>query len=98
MDLNTAIKCSIKGYVENLNISNFMFATYTGGGIKIDNKPKTIPLEFAVVPKHLTDYNIDMVINGTTQNVTVKNKLVVGDRLIVGQATGAQKYFIIDRV
>lgn len=98
MDLNTAIKHSIKGYVENLNISNFMFATYTGGGIKIDNKPKIISFEFAVVPKHLTDYNIDMVINGNTQNVTVKNKLVVGDRLIVGQATGAQKYFIIDRV
>lgn len=98
MDINTAIKHIVKGYIENFNISNFMYATYTGGGIKIDSKPKAVDMTFVTIPKSLTDHNLKVVIGGVEQEIAVKNKLEVGDRLIVGQAVGAQKYFVIDRV
>jgi len=98
VDINASIKYVAKGYIDNLNISNFMFATYTGGGIKVDNKPKAVDMTFVIIPQHLTDYDLKVKINGAEQTIKVKNKLEVGDRLIVGQATGAQKYFILDRV
>lgn len=97
MDLNTAIKHIVKGYVDNLSVSDFAYATYTGSGIKIENKPKVIDMSFVIVPQHLTDYKLTAVINGTEQEITIKNKLKVGDKLIVGKATGNQKYFILDR-
>ena len=97
MDLNTAIKYIVKGYIDNLNVSDFAYATFTGSGIKVENKPKVIDMTFVIVPQHLTDYKLTAIIGGAEQEITIKNKLKAGDRLIVGKATGNQKYFILDR-
>lgn len=98
VDIVTAIKRVIEGYLENEAIADAVYGTYTGGGLKIDGKPEVVPLDMVDIPKMLTDYDIKMTVNGTEQTVTVKNKLAPGDRVAVIQKYGGQKYFIIDRL
>lgn len=98
VDVVTAIKMVIKGYLENEAIADAVYGTYTGSGLKIDGKPEIIPLDMVDIPKMLTDYQTKMTINGAEQTVTVKNKLIPGDRVAAIQKYRGQKYLIVDRL
>jgi len=52
-DLAIAIKGIVKDYIDNENISDLVYATYTGAGLKIDNKPLPVDMDMVDVPMNL---------------------------------------------
>ena len=98
VDVVTAIKMVIKGYLENEAITDAVYGVYTGAGLKIDGKPEIIPMDMVDIPKTLTDYEVKILVNGAEQTVTVKNKLEPGERIAVIQKRRGQKYLIVDRL
>lgn len=50
------------------------------------------------IPKSLTDYDIEISINGMKNKCTVHNALKVGDKLILLRQAGGQKYTVLDRM
>ena len=58
----------------------------------------TIPSSLLILPKHLTDYDVKMIINGEEQTVTVFNALKIGDKVALLRKQGGQSYFILDRI
>lgn len=51
--LRDTIKQIVKDYMENENLSDLVYATYTGAGLKIDNKPQVVSLDMVDIPQHL---------------------------------------------
>lgn len=49
-DLAQAIKKIVEGYLNNMDISDFAYATYRGDDILIDGKPLPIPMDMVIVP------------------------------------------------
>ena len=47
------IKRIVKDYLENESMSDVMYGTFTGGGLKVDGKPYAVPLEMVDIPLHL---------------------------------------------
>lgn len=58
----------------------------------------TIPAIMLVIPKHLTNYKINMQIDGEDKEVTIKNALKVGDKVALLRKQGGQSYFILDKL
>ncbi len=51
-----AIKQIVKDYLQNESLSDVVYGTYTGSGVKIDSKPIAIPLDMVDIPEHLKEY------------------------------------------
>lgn len=49
----TAIKRIVSDYLENEVMTDVIHATYTGAGLKLDDRPNEIPAEFVDVPLSL---------------------------------------------
>lgn len=63
----------------------------------------TVPSSILVVPEHLTDRTIKITVHnedGTDENkeITIRNALVIGDRVALLRKQGGQLYFILDRI
>lgn len=58
----------------------------------------TLEDDMLILPRHLTDYNVDMTVNGYRQSYIVHNKLKSGDVVVLVRAQEGQEYLIIDRV
>lgn len=111
----------------NQNLSDAVYATWTGEGLKIDGKPIEIDADMVNVPEHLKKYKVKVsfelseadlqsiaIIDAEDSmkgKVTFKHikfdkvpmtieydKMEAGQRYLVQQKQGAQKYFIIDRI
>lgn len=107
------------------NQSDTLFATYTGNGLKVDNKPIEIDMDFVEVPEHLKKYKVKVSFDLTPEElqnqvliekqpgervelsrlkwdkvpVTLEyDKMEPGQRYLVQQKAGSQKYIILDRV
>ena len=59
-----------------------------------------LPSALLVVPKHLTDYEVDYTTDEQTTKSTIKiyNALKVGDKVALLRKQGGQSYFILDRI
>lgn len=59
----------------------------------------TIPSSLLVVPKHLTDYEVNIEINGgSKQKMKVYNALKKNDKVALLRKAGGQQFFILDRI
>lgn len=78
--------------------------------IKIDQK-FTIPEEFLVLTRNVMDYTIEMTVDHVTEKeeehshaykgkkkFTIHNGLKIGDKVILLQEQGGQKYVVLDKV
>lgn len=65
-DLAAVIKSIVKDYIDNENISDLVYATYTGAGLKIDNKPLPVDMDMVDVPANLQTFNATMSANLTS--------------------------------
>lgn len=83
MDIIGAIKKVVADYLQNESLCNMVYATYTGVGLKIDNKPISIPADMVNIPLHLKE-----------GAYAIKS----GDRVIVIQSQGGQRYAIVGRL
>lgn len=69
-----------------------------------------IPEALLIVPKHLTNYKVDVSFSGSTTHdgktfstsdsgvLTIKNSLKVGDKVALVRNQGGKVYYILDRV
>ena len=123
--LNKMVKQIVRDYVDNQNMSDTVYATWTGEGLKIDNKPVEIDKDFVKIPEHLKKYKVKVSFDLTQEEldnrvlivkksgervelsrlkfdripVTVEyDKMEAGQRYMVQQKQGSNRYFIIDRV
>ena len=55
-ELLRLIKQTVGNYIKNQNLSDAVFATYTGKGLKVDDKPIEIEMDMVNVPEHLKKY------------------------------------------
>jgi hypothetical protein len=46
----------------------------------------------------VTDHTQKIVLDGVTKEITVKNGLKKGEKVLLGMENGGQTYFVIDRV
>lgn len=102
--LHSVIKQVVQKSINNDNPADVVYATYTGGGLKIDGKPVTVPLSMVDIPNHLTDYDVDLqevkgdALIGERKKYRIFNAIKAGERVSVVQKRGSQRYSIIDRL
>jgi hypothetical protein len=63
----------------------------------IGDDKQVIPAGILGVPRHLTDYTVDVTIGGGRTAMTVHNALGVGDVVYVLAYNHNQRYLILDR-
>lgn len=124
-ELNKIITQKVKEIISSSNQSDTMYATYTGEGLKIDDKPVEVDMDFVEVPEHLKKYKLKISFDLTqeqldNQVLIVKksgervelsrlkfdkipieveyDEMKSGQRYLVQQKAGAQKFVILDRI
>ena len=86
--------------MDNKQMCDLRFGTVTSVTplkVQITNQ-FTIPEKLLIVPRHLTNYKVEMLIDGVSRSVEVKNALVSGDKVALIRKTGGQSYYILDRI
>lgn len=67
--LNKMVKLIVRDYVDNQNMSDTVYATWTGEGLKIDNKPVEIDKDFVEIPEHLKKYKVKVSFDLTQEEL-----------------------------
>lgn len=67
--LNKMVKQIVRDYVDNQNMSDTVYATWTGEGLKIDNKPIEIDKDFVEIPEHLKKYKVKVSFDLTQEEL-----------------------------
>ena len=67
--LNKMVKQIVRDYVDNQNMSDTVYATWTGEGLKIDNKPVEIDKDFVEIPEHLKKYKVKVSFDLTQEEL-----------------------------
>lgn len=50
-----------------------------------------------ILTENVTDYSVNMDVDGTLRNITVRNGLNTGDEVILIRKAGGQKFVVLDR-
>lgn len=67
--LNKMVKQIVRDYVDNQNMSDTVYATWTGEGLKIDSKPVEIDKDFVEIPEHLKKYKVKVSFDLTQEEL-----------------------------
>ena len=67
--LNKMVKQIVRDYVDNQNMSDTVYATWTGEGLKIDNKPVEVDKDFVEIPEHLKKYKVKVSFDLTQEEL-----------------------------
>lgn len=67
--LNKMVKQIVRDYVDNQNMADTVYATWTGEGLKIDNKPVEIDKDFVEIPEHLKKYKVKVSFDLTQEEL-----------------------------
>ena len=67
--LNKMVKQIVRDYVDNQNMSDTVYATWTGEGLKIDNKPVEVDKDFVKIPEHLKKYKVKVSFDLTQEEL-----------------------------
>ena len=73
--LNKMVKQIVRDYVDNQNMSDTVYATWTGEGLKIDNKPVEVDKDFVEIPEHLKKYKVKVSFDLT--QVELDNQVLI---------------------
>ena len=57
-----------------------------------------LPSSLLVVPEHLTNYEVEVSIDGVPSKMTINGSLKVNDKVALLRKHGGQSYFILDRI
>lgn len=85
--------------VEASNPTKVLYGTVINSSpaIKIDQK-FTITKEFIVLTNNVKRHNVNAVIDEEPKTITIDNSLKAGDKVILIQEQGGQKYIVLDKV
>lgn len=65
--------------------------------VQIDQKT-VLTSDFLVMTKNVSDYKVDMEIDGQLKKVTIKNGLKAGDKVILIKQYGGQSFLVQDKI
>jgi hypothetical protein len=68
-ELEKIITQKIKDVIAASNLSDTMYATYTGEGLKVDDKPIETDMDFVEVPEHLKKYKLKISFDLTQEQL-----------------------------
>jgi hypothetical protein len=103
------IKRAAKDMYENEQPTDLRFGTVVSEKplkIQVTNL-FTIPQSMLVVPKHLTDHEVEVKVDWTTENndkivgkkkIKVHNALKNGDKVALIRKHGGQSFYVLDRI
>lgn len=99
MNMIQIIKKAAVEAVEASNPTRIMYGTVVNStpAIKIDQK-FTITKEFIVLTNNVKKHNVNVTIDGEQKTITIDNGLKVGDKVVMMQEQGGQRYIILDKV
>lgn len=92
--------------VEASNPARVMYGTVLTDSplkIKVDQK-FILTKEFLILTKNVKDYETEATVNWTADNITGRKKIIihnalkVGDKVMLLQEQGGQKYIVLDKV
>ena len=98
--LVVAIKKAALDAIENSQMCDFRYGEVINvSPIKVKTTNNLIiPSSLLVVPEHLTDRAIEMVIDDEVKTVIINESLKLGDNVVLLRKQGGQSYFILDRI
>ena len=98
--LVVAIKKAALDAIENSQMCDFRYGEVVNvSPIKVKTSNNLIiPSSLLVVPEHLTDRVIEIIIDGEIKMATVNDSLKLGDNVVLLRKQGGQSYFILDRI
>ncbi len=99
-DLLRVIKKAAKDAVEASQPFDFHFGKVMSISplkIMVDQK-MTLTSAQLVLSRNVTNYKTKITIDNNTREITIHNALVVGDKVVLLQQKGGQKYLVADRV
>lgn len=94
------IKRAAMDAVENTQMCDLRYGKVVSTSplkIQITNQ-FTIPQSLLIVPKQLTNYTVNITLDGETKTMTINNALNIGDKVALLRKQGGQSYFILDRI
>lgn len=68
-ELIKIINTQIKEQMKASNLSDVMYATYTGNGLKVDDKPIEVEMDMVEVPEHLKKYKVKVSFDLTKEEL-----------------------------
>lgn len=86
--------------VDNKQMADLRYGKVTSTNplkVQVTNQ-LTLPKALLVVPKHLTNYDVTITIDGEDKKIKIKNALKNGDKVALLRKQGGQSYFILDRI
>ena len=67
--------------------------------LKINIEQKlTLEDEDIILTRNITEYKLNITIDGMRKEITVHNELEIGDKVSLVQIQGGQEYVVLDRV
>lgn len=86
--------------MEASNPMRLMYGTVTSANplaVKIDQK-FTVPASLLVLTGNVAKHKVTITIDEEEKEITVDNSLASGDRVILMQEQGGQRYIVLDKV
>ena len=99
-DLLVGIKKASIDAVENLKPVNLVFGKVSSISpliVNVENKLK-LEKEQLVLPRTLSNYAVEIEIDGEKRQMKIYNALKSGEEVILLRMQGGQRYLILDRV
>ena len=99
-DLLRLVKKSTKDVVNTNYPATVMFGTVESvSPLKVYVEQRFhLTADQLIVPKHLTDYEVEVVLNNEYGKITIKNALKTSDKVVLIRQHGGQKFFVADKV
>lgn len=76
-DIATAIKRVVRDYLAGEGLSDLIYATYTGAGLKIDGKPLPVPAELVDIPLHLQTIEGELSFSVTKEDLNADGEAIL---------------------
>lgn len=100
VDLYNAIKVAAINAVETSHPCDFLFGKVQSvSPLKVVVEQKmTLTSAQLVLTRNVTNYSVDVSVDGEVHEITIHNGLEIGDGVVLMQKKGGQKYLILDKV
>lgn len=98
MTLAEAVRDAVTAFFECLELNEIIYATYTGGVLRMDNTLIDIPMELVDMPKMYSSQGAEIELRVEGQGIkkaVICDALAEGDKVAVAVHHGGQRYSVL---
>jgi len=99
-DITNLIKKAAIGAMEEKSPINIKYGTVISDDplkIQIDQKLTLSEIQLELT-SNVINYTTNIIIDGETKSITIKNELTLNDKVILLRMQGGQQYLVLDKV